>query len=155
MLSSCSVVVGTITTGRKSRVGGGHAVTFRRPSPVLVVVAAGLELTTRTPSQRVMLAAILLVALIIGIATFRRFGMRRGPLPQRFPQKSQRVTSAAFVAPVLGLMIGYAGRFAVVPDSGDRSSFWAGSAGSGGRFCTCHSFGASSHPGVTSPGSSC
>ena len=104
-------------------------VQFVRVWVVLVVVAAGLELTTRTPYQRVMLAAILLVALIIGIATFRRFGMRRGPLPQRSPQKPQRVTSAAFVAPILGLMIGYAGRFVVVPDSGDRSSFWAGSAG--------------------------
>ena len=36
---------------------------------VLVVVAAGLELTTRTSYQRVMLAAILLVALIDGITT--------------------------------------------------------------------------------------
>jgi len=96
---------------------------------VLVVVAAGLELTTRTPYQRVMLAAILLVALVVGVATFRRFGIRRGPLPRRAPQKPQRVDAAAFIAPILGLMIGYAGRFLVVPDSGDRGTFWAGSAG--------------------------
>lgn len=39
-------------------------VQFVRVWVVLVVVAAGLELTTRTPYQRVALAAILLVALM-------------------------------------------------------------------------------------------
>ncbi len=101
-------------------------VQFVRVWVVLVVLAAGLELTTRTSYQRVMLAAILLMAIIIGAATFRRFGMRRGPLPQRSPQK---LTAAAFLAPMLCVAIGYAGRFTVVPDIDDRSSFWAGIAG--------------------------
>ncbi len=101
-------------------------VQFIRVWLVLVVVAAALELTTRTSYQRVMLAAILLVALIIGVATVRFFGVRRRPLPGRSPQK---LTPAAFVAPMLCLAIGYAGRFAVVPDIDDRSSFLAGTAG--------------------------
>lgn len=52
--------------------------------------------------------------------------MRRGPLPQLGLQK---LTAAAFIAPMLGVAVGYAGRFAVVPDIDDRSGFWAGIAG--------------------------
>lgn len=100
-------------------------VQFVRVVLVLVVVVAGLELTTRTSYQRVTLATILLVALIVGVATFHRFGVRRGPLPERAPQK---LTAGKFIAPMLVLVIGYAGRFTVVPDF-DRSSSWAGMAG--------------------------
>lgn len=101
-------------------------VQFVRVWVALVVVAAVLELTTHTSYQRVTLAAILVVAVVIGIATFRFFGVRRGPLPQRAPQK---LTAAAFVAPMVGLVFGYAGRFAVVPDIDDRSGFLTGIAG--------------------------
>lgn len=102
-------------------------VQFVRVWVVLVVVAAGLELTTRTSYQRVTLAVILLVALIIGIATFRRFGVRRGPLPQQAQQRST-VVGAAIVG-VLVVVIGDLGRYAVVPHIGDRGSFWPGIAG--------------------------
>lgn len=94
---------------------------------MLVVVAAGLELTTHTSYQRIMLAAILLVAVIVGVATFRRFGVRRGPLPQQARQRST-VVGAAIVG-VLVVVIGDVGRYAVVPHIGDRSSFWPGMAG--------------------------
>ncbi len=92
----------------------------------LVVVAALLELTVPTSYQRVILAAILLVALLVGGATFRSFGVQRGPLPQR----AQKLTPAVFVIPVLCLVICYLGRFAVAaPGSDSRSNFGAGFAG--------------------------
>ncbi len=99
-------------------------VQFFRVWVVLWVVAAGL--TTRTPYQRVMLAG--------GLAGSH--GCRRGDIPS--VRNAAEIATAAvsaeadrgyFLVPMLSVAISYAGRFAVVPDIDDRSSFLAGMAG--------------------------
>lgn len=85
-----------------------------------MVIAAALDPTTRTSYQRVTLAGILLVAIIVGIATFRSFGVQRRPSPKRSPQG---LTRAGVAIPMLRWLLCYAGKFAVVPPGDDRGNF--------------------------------